>query len=32
VLLQNAGSGGSSEATKIGGQVMKAAIAAGNVK
>jgi peptidoglycan glycosyltransferase len=32
VLLQNAGSGGSSEATKIGGQVMKAAIAAGNIK
>jgi peptidoglycan glycosyltransferase len=29
VLLQNAGSGGSSEATSIAGQVMKAAIAAG---
>jgi peptidoglycan glycosyltransferase len=32
VLLQNAGSGGSSEATSIGGQVMKAAIAAGKIK
>jgi peptidoglycan glycosyltransferase len=30
VLLQNAGSGGSSEATNIAGQVMKAAINAGN--
>jgi penicillin-binding protein A len=29
VLLQNAGAGGSGEATKIAGQVMKAAIAAG---
>jgi peptidoglycan glycosyltransferase len=32
VLIQNAGSGGSGEATKIGGQVMKAAIAAGKIK
>lgn len=32
VLLQNAGSGGSGEATSIGGQVMKAAIAAGKIK
>jgi peptidoglycan glycosyltransferase len=32
VLLQNAGSGGSSEATGIAGQVMKAAIAAGKIK
>ncbi len=32
VLLQNAGSGGSSEATQIAGEVMKAAIAAGNIK
>jgi len=32
VLLQNAGSGGSGEATQIGGQVMKAAIAAGKIK
>jgi peptidoglycan glycosyltransferase len=32
VFLQNAGSGGSSQATDIGGQVMKAAIEAGKVK
>jgi peptidoglycan glycosyltransferase len=32
VLLQNAGSGGSGEATEIAGQVMKAAIAAGKIK
>jgi len=32
VLLQNAGSGGSSQATAIGGQVMKAAIEAGKIK
>jgi peptidoglycan glycosyltransferase len=32
VLLQNAGSGGSGEATAIAGQVMKAAIAAGKIK
>jgi peptidoglycan glycosyltransferase len=32
VLLQNAGSGGSSQATTIGGQVMKAAIEAGKIK
>jgi len=32
VLLQNAGSGGSGEATQIAGQVMKAAIAAGKIK
>jgi peptidoglycan glycosyltransferase len=32
VLLQNAGTGGSSEATSIAGQVMKAAIAAGKIK
>jgi peptidoglycan glycosyltransferase len=32
VLLQNAGSGGSSEATRIAGQVMNAAIAAGKIK
>ncbi len=32
VLLQNAGSGGSSQATDIAGQVMMAAIAAGKIK
>jgi penicillin-binding protein A len=32
VLLQNAGSGGSSQATAIGGAVMKAAIEAGKIK
>jgi peptidoglycan glycosyltransferase len=32
VLLQNAGTGGSGEATKIAGQVMKAAIAAGKIR
>jgi penicillin-binding protein A len=32
VFLQNAGPGGSSQATAIGGQVMQAAIEAGKVK
>jgi hypothetical protein len=32
VLIQNAGSGGSAQATQIGGQVMQAAIEAGKIK